>query len=103
MRRLYTIQRELQAELPPSDDSQAVRQRSQREEVRRALLQQRAEPVVAALKHWLDEQRSQALPKSPLGQAVGYAFNHWEALDLYVEQGYLSRDHNLSDRVLRAI
>ena len=103
MRRLYTIERELPALLPPSDDPQAVRQRSQREEVRRALRQQRAEPVLAALKHWLDEQRSQALPKSPLGQAVGYALNHWEALQRYLEQGYLSIDNNLSERALRAI
>jgi len=103
IRQLYAIERGLPPPLPPSDDPQAVRQRSQREEVRRALRQQRAEPVLAALKHWLDEQRSQALPKSPLGQAVGYALNHWEALQRYLEQGYLSIDNNLSERALRAI
>jgi hypothetical protein len=29
------------------------------------------------------------LPKSVLGQAVGYALNNWEALVRYQEQGYL--------------
>jgi hypothetical protein len=37
---------------------------------------QQAEPVLAKLNQWLDEQRPQALPKSALGQAIGYALNH---------------------------
>jgi hypothetical protein len=67
------------------------------------LRQQQAEPVLLALKQWLDGQRPQALPKSPLGAAIGYALNHWEALQRYLEQGYLSIDNNLSERTLRAI
>jgi hypothetical protein len=59
--------------------------------------------VLVALKRWLDEQRLQALPKSPLGAAIGYALNHWEALRRYLEQGYLCIDNNLSERTLRAI
>jgi transposase len=43
------------------------------------------------------------LPKSPLGQATGYALNQWEALLRYREQGYLAIDNNLSERTLRAI
>jgi hypothetical protein len=59
--------------------------------------------VLDALKRWLEEQRPQALPKSALGQAVGYALNHWEALGRYLEQGYLAIDNNLSERTLRAV
>jgi hypothetical protein len=59
--------------------------------------------VLAELKQWLDEQRPGALPKSALGQAIGYALNHWEALGRYLEQGYLAIDNNLSERTLRAI
>jgi hypothetical protein len=43
------------------------------------------------------------LPKSPLGQAIGYALNNWAALQRYLEQGYLAIDNNLSERTLRAI
>lgn len=103
IRQLYAIERVLPPLLPPSDDPQGVLRRGQREEQRRALRQQQAEPVLAALKRWLDEQRPQALPKSPPGQAVGYALNHWEALRRYREQGYLCIDNNLSERTLRAI
>jgi transposase len=73
LRQLYAIERELPLLLPPSDDPQAVAQRGQREEWRRALRQRQAEPVLAALKRRLEEQRPLALPKSPLGQASGYS------------------------------
>lgn len=100
---LYAIERELPPLLPPSDDPAAQEQRRHREEQRRQQRRQRAEPVLAELKRWLDEQRPQALPKSTLGQAIGYALNHWEALTRYLEQGYLAIDNNLCERTLRAI
>jgi transposase len=77
---LYVIERDLPPLLPPSDEPAAQKQRRQREEQRRQQRQEKAEPVLAGLKQWLDEQRVQALPKSTLGQAIGYALNHWEAL-----------------------
>ena len=52
---------------------------------------------------WLVEQQQRALPKSPLGAAVGYALSHWEALWRYTEQGYLAIDNNLSERTLRQV
>jgi transposase len=103
IRRLYAIERELPPLLPPADEGAAQERRRQREEQRRAARQRQAEPVLVELKRWLDEQRPQALPKSPLGVAVGYALNHWEALCRYREQGYLAIDNNLSERTLRAI
>ena len=38
-----------------------------------------------------------------MGQAVGYTLNNWEALNRYLEQGYLAIDNNLSERTLRAM
>jgi transposase len=100
---LYAIERELPPLLPPSDDAPATQQRRQREEQRKGWRQHRAAPVLAELKKWLDEQKGQALPKSALGQAVGYALNNWAALLRYQEQGYLAIDNNLSERTLRAV
>jgi transposase len=99
--KLYGIERELPALLPPSDDPVAQEERRQREAERREVRQREAVPVLDELKKWLDEQRP--LPKSPLGQAVGYARNNWEALRRYAEQGYLALDNNLSERTLREI
>ena len=103
IRQLYAIERELPPLLPPGDGPLVSQQRLQREEQRRALRQQRAAPVLAELKGWLEEQRPLALPKSVLGQAIGYASNNWEALGRYLEQGYLAIDNNLSERTLRAV
>jgi transposase len=100
---LYSIERALPPLLPPSDEPAAAAARRQREEQRRQLRQQQAGPVLAALKQWLDEQQGQVLPKSALGQALGYALNNWAALQRYQEQGYLAIDNNLSERTLRAI
>ena len=103
IRQLYAIERDLPPLLPPSDDPVAQGQRRQREEQRRQIRQLEAGPVLAELKKWLDEQRPQALPKSALGQAIGYTLNNWGALRRYLEQGYLAIDNNLSERTLRAI
>jgi transposase len=103
IRQLYAIERDLPLLLPPAEGAEAQAQRRQREDQRRQRRQQQAGPILSALKGWLDEQRPQALPKSPLGQAIGYALNNWAALGRYLEQGYLAIDNNLSERTLRAI
>lgn len=100
---LYAIERKLPALLVPSDDPGQQEQRRQREELRQHLRQTQAGPVLLALKKWLDEQRGSALPKTPLGVALGYALNNWAALGRYVEAGWLAIDNNLSERILRTV
>ena len=39
-------------------------------------------------------QRAAALPKSPLGAAIGYALRNWVALTRYTEDGRLKIDNN---------
>lgn len=101
--RLYGIERTLPPLLPPSDDPAMREQRLLREEHRRAMRRREAEPVWDELEKWLAEHKSGALPKSPLGSAIGYATNNWKALKRYLEAGYLALDNNLSERTLRAI
>jgi transposase len=103
IRKLYAIERKLPPLLPPSDDPVEQEQRRQREEQRKQMRQQEAEPILVELKKWLDEERPKALPKTPLGKAIGYALNNWKALKRYVEEGYLAIDNNLSERTLRMI
>jgi len=101
--KLYAIERALPPLLPPSDDPTQREQRRLREEQRRQLRQCDAGPVWDDLSRWLGEQKPGALPKSPLGTAIGYASNNWNALKRYLEQGFLALDNNLSERTLRAI
>lgn len=100
---LYAVERALPPQLPPSDDPTQREQRRHREEQRRQLRQRDAGPVWDELSKWMTEQKSGALPKSPLGTAIGYTSNNWDALKKYLEQGFLALDNNLSERTLRVI
>jgi transposase len=103
IRRLYAIERNLPPLLPPSDEPGQEQRRRQREEQRRATRQREAKPALDEMEKWLERERGGALPKSPLGQAITYARNNWDALGRYLEAGFLSLDNNLSERNLRAI
>jgi len=56
---------------------------------------------------WLESQQAQAggpvLPKSPMGQAIGYALNQWKALCVYTTDGDLNIDNNASENALRRV
>lgn len=67
------------------------------------LRQQKARPILAKLKEWLDQERPKVLPKSPLGEAIGYALNHWAALERYLEAGFLEIDNGASERALKPV
>jgi len=43
------------------------------------------------------------LPKSPMGQAITYAGNQWQALCVYTTDGERNLDHNIAERALRRI
>jgi transposase len=63
--------------------------------------QERTLPKLREFGDWLDAQRIQVLPKSPIAQAINYAQNHWQALLRFVEQGFLNIDNNASERAMR--
>ena len=65
--------------------------------------QKQAMPILAEIKTALDEYKNQALPKSPIGKAVTYSLNQWEALNRYVDDPMLDIDNNLSERTLRMV
>lgn len=62
---------------------------------------EQARPRLAEFRAWLELAETQALPKSPLGKAIGYAQNQWPALLRYVEDGRLAISNNAAERALR--
>ena len=62
-----------------------------------------AVPILGQFHAWLTAQRPQVLPKSPMGEAIGYALNNWEALRRYTEAGFLAIDNNVSEREMKRI
>ena len=65
--------------------------------------QEEAKPVLEEIKSALDEYRDQVLPKNPMGKAITYAWNQWEALNRYIENPILDIDNNISERALRMV
>ena len=92
IRKLYKVEREL-GEQFAADDAAG------RQQYRFA----QTAAVREEFHAWLVRQQARALPKSPLGEAVGYALARWSALMRYTEQGYLAIDNNLSERTLRQV
>jgi transposase len=101
--KLYAIERALPPLLTPTDNPVATEQRRLRENQRREIRTRESEGVLSELQSWLDRTRSGALPKSPLGSAIGYTMNNWAALVRYRDEGYLAIDNNLAERALRAV
>jgi transposase len=52
---------------------------------------------------WLETQRAEVLPKSPMAEAIGYALNNWTALVRYTEEGFLEIDNNVAEREMKRI
>ena len=72
-------------------------------ETRRVRRGEQATPVLTRFRQWLDAQADIVLPKSPIGEAVGYARAQWTALTRYCEDGALAIDNNVSERALRQV
>jgi transposase len=68
-----------------------------------SLRQRRSGPIWEAIRVWLDAEAENVLPKSPLGEAVAYARNHWDALVRPREAGLLEIDNGASERALRPV
>jgi transposase len=88
--RLYEIERIARNE--NYDDAQLL-----------AIRQTQAKPIFAEIKPLLEEYKHQVLPKSPMGKAVAYSVNQWDALNRYIEDPILSIDNNVSERTLRMV
>jgi len=65
--------------------------------------QDEAKPILEEIKNTLCEYKDQVLPKSPMGKAITYSLNQWEALNRYVDDPILDIDNNLSERTLRMV
>lgn len=96
--RLYAVEKEIKATLAERELTGAAA-----DALRLAVRQEKAVPELTTLGPWLEQQRAAVLPKSPFGQAVQYALNHWESLLRYTQHGFLAIDNNAAERALRPI
>jgi transposase len=98
--RLYAVEKEAAA-ARPEDFSTNRAARETWHEQRRAMRQAKSLPILAEFRCWLEAAKRQVLPKSPVGEAIGYVLPRWEGFVRYCEAGFLAIDNNLSERMLR--
>lgn len=65
--------------------------------------QQHSQPVMAALKQWMDQQMDQKKvePNCGLGKAIQYMRNHWQPLTRFLSVSGAPLDNNLVERALK--
>ncbi|HZO13941.1 MAG TPA: IS66 family transposase [Polyangiaceae bacterium] len=90
LRRLYEIERE--AKELGLDFS-----------TRRELRQREAKPLLEAMHMWLVALKPTVLPKTPLGDAIGYTLRQWDPLTRYLDDGSLAIDNNRVERQMRTV
>ena len=74
-------------------------------DARRVLRQRETKPLLDDLKPYLLGLRDmlQILPEGPLGQAITYSLNQWNALTRFLDDGRLAAHNNDSERALRQV
>ena len=91
---IQLVQQLYQVERAGADDSV---------EVRRARRQEQSVPILHAIRGERDALAAAVLPKSPLGEAVRYLTNQWDALQRFVEDGRFRIDNNGAENQLRGV
>jgi len=72
-------------------------------EQRKALREEESHPILKKMRQWMEEQYKQVLPKSVIGNALGYALSLWERLIRYIEDGRYEIDNNWVENAIRPV
>jgi transposase len=100
--RLYAVEEELGIlRYPISQSSDLVQVTRKWHRERRRVRQAQSLVILREFHAWLEKAQHTVLPKSPVGQAIGYVLPRWEGLTRYCEDGCLAIDNNLSERMIR--
>lgn len=80
------------------------RARTMSADERLALRQSEAVPLWRSLGEWLESKpAADVLPKSKLGEALGYLRNHWEELQTYLSDGRVPMDNNDVEQLMKQV
>jgi transposase len=93
---LYDIEREAKKKRDPTDYEAFVA-------LRHKLRGERSLPIFDKLHAWLEVELPKVLPKSPIGEAIQYALNHWTALKRPLEAGFLELDNGACERAFKPV
>jgi hypothetical protein len=90
IRLLYAVEADAKAKGLTGADLAAYRQRQ-------------TGPVLQSFADWLAHEVPRVLPKSRIGEAIGYAANQWPTLVRYVQDGRLTIDNAPAEQAVRPL
>jgi len=70
---------------------------------RLALRREQSQPILQSLHDKLLAWKQRLLPRHPMSEAVGYALNQWQELNVFVNDGSVLIDNNISERQMKRI
>lgn len=68
-----------------------------------AMRKKRSAPAMRRMHAWLEQEQPRHLPKSKMGDAIGYALNNWKALTRFLSNPKIPISNNFSERQLRIV
>jgi transposase len=68
-----------------------------------AYRQEHASLILKSFADWLAEEVPRMLPKSKIGEALGYASNQWRTLVRYLDDGRLTIDNSPAEQAIRPL
>ncbi len=63
--------------------------------------QLKSKPLLESFKTWLDDQRKKVIPTSTAGKAINYAFNEWQYLIEYINNGEINISNIMVENAIR--
>ena len=64
---------------------------------------ERSRPIFDKFHRWPEAEWPKVLPRSPIGEVIQYAVNHWEALKRPLEAGFLELDNGACERAFKPV
>ena len=92
---LYDVEREVKKREGPDYEAFVA--------LRHEMRAERSRPIFEKLHAWLEAEAPKVLPKSPIGEAIQYALNHWVALKRPLEAGFLELDNGACERAFKPV
>ena len=68
---------------------------------RSTLRQKKSAGILREFRDWLQRQAADVLPQSPLGEAISYTLNQWDALSVCLQDADIPLDNNRTEHALR--
>jgi Transposase and inactivated derivatives len=62
-----------------------------------------AGPILLSFEKWMEKTYPTVLPKSRMGEAIGYSYALWPRMKNYLKDGRLKIDNNLAENAIRPI